>query len=112
MERGEDPKAVGEPLRLAQPALELAKKVGSDATDVKAARQDNKFRTMGLLPGFSAANQEINNSARQVSPLPPPLPFAHRVRACFESQGDLVSCDALFLDETVCSILSRTETAR
>lgn len=66
VEAGQDIKDVAEPLKLATAALELAQKVGSEAKDVKEARADNKFRTLGLLPGFSAANQEINNSARQV----------------------------------------------
>ncbi len=54
------------PFDLAEPALALAKKVGSSATNVHQARQDTLFRASGLLPGFSAANQEIGDSLMQV----------------------------------------------
>jgi hypothetical protein len=57
---------VPNPFDLAEPALALAKKVGSTATNVHQARQDTLFRASGLLPGFSAANQEIGDSAMQV----------------------------------------------
>ena len=64
--RGEDPKSVPNPFDLAAPALALAQKVGSAATNVHQARQDTAFRANGLLPGFSAANQEIGDNAMQV----------------------------------------------
>mmetsp|Transcript_43049 Transcript_43049/g.105249 ORF Transcript_43049/g.105249 Transcript_43049/m.105249 type:complete len:140 (+) Transcript_43049:1093-1512(+) len=65
-EEGKDPKSVPNPFDLAAPALQLAKKVGSSAVNVHQARQDQLFRANGLLPAFSAANQEIGDSAMQV----------------------------------------------
>mmetsp|Transcript_635 Transcript_635/g.1687 ORF Transcript_635/g.1687 Transcript_635/m.1687 type:complete len:1235 (-) Transcript_635:72-3776(-) len=65
-ERGEDPKSVQNPFDLATPALALASKVNSQATNVHQARQCTLFRAHGLLPGFSTANQEIGDGAQQV----------------------------------------------
>ena len=66
VERGEDPKSVDNPSALAAPALALAQKVGSSATNVQEARQDTKYRAEGLLPLFGEANKEIADSKMQV----------------------------------------------
>ncbi|EKX47485.1 hypothetical protein GUITHDRAFT_137635 [Guillardia theta CCMP2712] len=65
-ERGEDPSTIPDKDDLAEPALELTRKVQSDATTVQKARACTKFRANGLLPGFAAANQEIAVPAQQV----------------------------------------------
>lgn len=65
-ERGEDPKSLPNHHDLYGPALELAVRVGSKSTTVIQARQDGEFRTKGLLPQFTAANQKIASSVQQV----------------------------------------------
>ncbi len=65
-ESGGDPKSVPNHQDLVGPALELAQRVGSKATTVVEARQDGNFRSKGLLPQFTAANQKIVSSAQQV----------------------------------------------
>ena len=46
-------------LDLTGPALELARSINSTATSVLQARQDANFRSKGLLPQFTAANQRL-----------------------------------------------------
>jgi long-subunit acyl-CoA synthetase (AMP-forming) len=79
-ERGQDPKSVPNPFELAEPALALARKVNSQATNVHLARQCQLFRSHGLLPGFSTANQEIGDSAQQVH-FPPSTTLPPRTSA-------------------------------
>ncbi len=65
-ESGGDPKSVPNHQDLVGAALELAQRVGAKSTTVMEARQENAFRSKGLLPQFTAANQKIVSSAQQV----------------------------------------------
>jgi hypothetical protein len=63
-ERGEDFQALKNRGDLIGPALQLAKRAGSTATDVAAAMKDLTFRVKGLLPHFASANRQIAASSQ------------------------------------------------